>query len=436
MNQVVKFVKNKTKYFILFILAFLMISSDNLSPLNPIVYKTKLWVEDTFIFTGIKISEDEGLSSYGSHSIGLFNGEKDDLTTQELDNNFFDYHLKINKDYLDGNLELSENPDIKLSYYDRNTGFTVRLIPYLIHKTNIFGIQPSTYVENIYFILTSLIFAYLLKKIWDLEGVTTTLLFGFSHFFYWIFVIHSRAFATPYLISIIPFLIPFTGLSKYLYKKNVNFFFLTFVLLIPFLEHITVGYVQLIALLSGIFIKNNFRFLIDYIKNNFFKLGLSLFFSFLISQIIVVFQNYFFLNQSLSYTLESHWYHLTKRESGIGIWNCFGDGTSLDALNMYINSKIINLQIFELNYLYLTIISSGILIISTFAKKISQSTKETFYIYLISLFLTLVWFVITKSHSLCHPHFQPMLYLYSTFPLIVIFYGRLIRDIFKNKVII
>ena len=215
----------------------------------------------------------------------------------------------------------------------------------------------------------------------------------------------------------------------------MNFFFLTFVLLIPFLEHITVGYVQLIALLSGIFIKNNFRFLIDYIKNNFFKLGLSLFFSFLISQIIVVFQNYFFLNQSLSYTLESHWYHLTKRESGIGIWNCFGDGTSLDALNMYINSKIINLQIFELNYLYLTIISSGILIISTFAKKISQSTKETFYIYLISLFLTLTWFVITKSHSLCHPHFQPMLYLYSTFPLIVIFYGRLIRDIFKNKVI-
>ena len=169
MNQVVIFAKNKSKYFILFVLAFLMISSDSLSPLNPIVYKTKLWVEDTFIFTGIKISEDEGLSSYGSHSIGLFNGEKDDLTTQELDNNFFDYHLKINKNYLDGNLELSENPDIKLSYYDRNTGFTVRLIPFFIHKTNIFGIQPSTYVENIYFILTSLIFAYLLKKIWDLE---------------------------------------------------------------------------------------------------------------------------------------------------------------------------------------------------------------------------------------------------------------------------
>ena len=122
MNQVVKFAKNKIKYFILFVLAFSMISSDNLSPLNPIVYKTKLWVEDTFIFTGIKISQDEGLSSYGSHSIGLFNGEKDDLTTQELDNNFFDYHLKINKDYLDGKLELSENPDINLSYYDRNTG--------------------------------------------------------------------------------------------------------------------------------------------------------------------------------------------------------------------------------------------------------------------------------------------------------------------------
>ena len=79
MNQVVIFAKNKSKYFILFVLAFLMISSDSLSPLNPIVYKTKLWVEDTFIFTGIKISENEGLSSYGSHSIGLFNGEKDDL---------------------------------------------------------------------------------------------------------------------------------------------------------------------------------------------------------------------------------------------------------------------------------------------------------------------------------------------------------------------
>ena len=342
--------------------------------------------------------------------------------------------MKINKDYLDGKLELSENPDINLSYYDRNTGFTVRLIPFLIHQTNIFGIQPSTYVENFYFVLTSIIFAYLLKKIWEIEGIITALLFGFSHFFYWIFIVHTRAFATPYLISIIPFLIPFTGLNKYLYKKNVNFYFLTFVLLIPFLEHITVGYVQLIALLSGIFLKNNFSFLINYIKSNFFKLGFSLFFSLLISQIVVVLQNYFFLNQSLSYTLESHWYHLTKRESGVGIWNCFGDGTYIDALNMYINSKIINLQIFELNYLYLTIISLVIFIISTLFNKVSQSTKETFYIYLISLFLTIFWFMITKSHSLCHPHFQPMLYLYSTFPLIVIFYGRLIRDLFKNKI--
>tara|TARA_Y100000816_G_scaffold263735_1_gene222331 strand:- start:2300 stop:3610 length:1311 start_codon:yes stop_codon:yes gene_type:complete len=434
MNNVIKFGKNKSKYFVLFVLAFSFISSDSLSPLNPIVYKTKLWVEDTFIFTGIKISEDEGLSSYGSHSIGLLNSEKDGLTTQELDNNYFDYHLKINKDYLDGKLELSDNSDIQLSYYDRNTGFTVRLIPFLIHQTNIFGIQPSTYVENFYFVLTSIIFAYLLKKIWETEGIITSLLFGLSHFLYWIFIIHTRAFATPYIISIIPFIIPFTGLSKYLYKKNVNFYFLTFVLLIPFLEHITVGYVQLIALLTGIFLKNNFSFLINYIKNNFFKLGFSLFFSLLISQIVVVLQNYFFLNQSLSYTLESHWYHLTKRESGVGIWNCFGDGTYFDAFNMYINSKIINLQIFELNYLYLTIISLGILIISTLVNKVSKSTKETFYIYLISLFSTITWFMITKSHSLCHPHFQPMLYLYSTFPLIVIFYGRLIRDLFKNKI--
>ena len=434
MNNVIKFGKNKFKYFVLFVLAFSFISSDSLSPLNPIVYKTKLWVEDTFIFTGIKISEDEGLSSYGSHSIGLLNSEKDGLTTQELDNNYFDYHLKINKDYLDGKLELSDNSDIQLSYYDRNTGFTVRLIPFLIHQTNIFGIQPSTYVENFYFVLTSIIFAYLLKKIWETEGIITSLLFGLSHFLYWIFIIHTRAFATPYIISIIPFIIPFTRLSKYLYKKNVNFYFLTFVLLIPFLEHITVGYVQLIALLTGIFLKNNFSFLINYIKNNFFKLGFSLFFSLLISQIVVVLQNYFFLNQPLSYTLESHWYHLTKRESGVGIWNCFGDGTYFDAFNMYINSKIINLQIFELNYLYLTIISLGILIISTLVNKVSKSTKETFYIYLISLFSTITWFMITKSHSLCHPHFQPMLYLYSTFPLIVIFYGRLIRDLFKNKI--
>ena len=434
MNKVIKFGKNKFKYFVLFVLTFSFISSDSLSPLNPIVYKTKLWVEDTFIFTGIKISEDEGLSSYGSHSIGLLNSEKDGLTTQELDNNYFDYHLKINKDYLDGKLELSDDSDIQLSYYDRNTGFTVRLIPFLIHQTNIFGIQPSTYVENFYFVLTSIIFAYLLKKIWETEGIITSLLFGLSHFLYWIFIIHTRAFATPYLISIIPFIIPFTRLSKYLYKKNINFYFLTFVLLIPFLEHITVGYVQLIALLTGIFLKNNFSFLINYIKNNFFKLGFSLFFSLLISQIVVVLQNYFFLNQSLSYTLESHWYHLTKRESGVGIWNCFGDGSYFDAFNMYINSKIINLQIFELNYLYLTIISLGILIISTLVNKVSKSTKETFYIYLISLFSTITWFMITKSHSLCHPHFQPMLYLYSTFPLIVIFYGRLIRDLFKNKI--
>ena len=84
MNNVIKFAKNKIKYFILFVLAFLIYRQITLSPLNPIVYKTKLWVEDTFIFTGIKISEDEGLSSYGSHSIGLFNGEKDDLNNSRI----------------------------------------------------------------------------------------------------------------------------------------------------------------------------------------------------------------------------------------------------------------------------------------------------------------------------------------------------------------
>ena len=130
--------KSVLKGILVFFVVFLFLSSEQFSPLNPLVYKTKLWVEDTYIFGGIRISEEQGLSSYGNHSVGLLNDKKEGLTTQELDNNYYDYHLQINKDYLDGKLKLSDNPDIQFGYYDRNTGFTVRILPYIIYKTNIF----------------------------------------------------------------------------------------------------------------------------------------------------------------------------------------------------------------------------------------------------------------------------------------------------------
>ena len=63
-------------------------------------------------------------------------------------------------------------------------------------------------------------------------------------------------------------------------------------------------------------------------------------------------------------------------------------------------------------------------------KKIPPTSNELLILYLASLSLTILWFIITKSHALCHPHFQPMLFLYSSFPLITIYFGRIIRDTF------
>ena len=423
--------KSVLKGILVFFVVFLFLSSEQFSPLNPLVYKTKLWVEDTYIFGGIRISEEQGLSSYGNHSVGLLNDKKEGLTTQELDNNYYDYHLQINKDYLDGKLKLSDNPDIQFGYYDRNTGFTVRILPYIIYKTNIFDVLPSFYVENFYFTLTSLIFGFIINKIWQKEGFLVAILFAFSHFFYWIFIVHARSFATPYLICIIPFLIPFTKYSKYLYKKRFNFYFMTLVLLVPFLEHITVGYLHIVALLSGIYLNNDLKFLKKFIMANFFKLGVALVSSLLISQIIVVLQNYFFLGQSFGSTMQSHWYNLTKREDGTGVFSCFGESSYFDVVEMYLTSNIINLKIFELNYLNLTLISLIIYFaVKIFLKKIPPTSNELLILYLASLSLTILWFIITKSHALCHPHFQPMLFLYSSFPLITIYFGRIIRDTF------
>ncbi len=423
--------KSLFKYLSITFLVFLFISTSKFSPLNPLVYETRLWVEDTYIFGGVRISEEQGLSSYGNHSVGLLNDKKEGLTTQGIENNYYDYHLQINKDYLDGKLELSDNPDIQLGYYDRNTGFTVRILPYLIYKTNIFKFLPSFYIETVYFIFTSIIFAFITNKVWKKEGFLVALIFAFSHFFYWIFIVHARSLATPYLISIIPFLIPFTKYSKYLYKKRYNFYFMTFVLLVPFLEHITVGYLHIVALLSGIYLNNDLKFLKKFIMDNFFKLGFALTSSLLISQIIVILQNYFFLGQSFVSTMQSHWYNLTKREDGTGVFSCFGESSYFDVVEMYLGSNIINLKIFELNYLNLTLISLIIYFaVKIFLKKIPPTSNELLILYLASLSLTILWFIITKSHALCHPHFQPMLFLYSSFPLITIYFGRIIRDIF------
>ena len=432
MTFIVENFKEILKATIIISIVFLFISNSQISPLNPIVYKTKLWVEDTYVFGGIRISEEEGLSSYGNHSVGLLNDTKEGLTTQDVENNYYEYHLEINKNYLDKKLELSDNPDIQLGYYDRNTGFTVRTIPYLIHKTNIFSIKPSTYVENFYFLITSIFFGYMVLKILEKEGFFVAATFFSAHMMYWIFIIHTRSFATPYLICIIPFLIPFTRFAKYLYNKKYNFYFMSLILLVPFLEHITVGYLHIFSLLTGIYIKNNLSFLKEFIYNNFFKLGFALGLALLISQIIVILQNYFFLGQSFRYTLESHWYNLTKRADGEGVFYCYGEGSVLDVVDMYMGSKIINLKLFDLNYLNLTIVSFVVFLIIKFGfnNKLSRN-NEVFYLYLVSLFFTITWFVITKSHALCHPHFQPMLFLYSTFPIITMYYGRIIQDVYS-----
>ena len=210
--------RRRLKYLLITIVVYLFISSNQFSPLNHSrCYETRLWVEDTFIFSGIRISQEQGLGSYGGHSIGLINNVKADFTSQDLENNYYSYHLQINKDYLDKKIDLDTYSEIELSYYDRNTGFTVRLIPYLIYKTNIFNFTPSSYVENIYFIFTSLLFASF-KKINDKEGFLASLIFALSHFSYWIFIIHTRSFATPYLVCAYShFFITFTKYSKYIF---------------------------------------------------------------------------------------------------------------------------------------------------------------------------------------------------------------------------
>jgi hypothetical protein len=100
---------------------------------------------------------------------------------------------------------------------------------------------------------------------------------------------------------------------------------------------------------------------------------------------------------------------------------------------MYVNSKILNLQIFELTYFNLTLITVVFVLTMKYPlKRYIKISEEAFYLYLGALFLTMLWFTITKSHALCHPHFQPMLFLYSTFPLISLFYGRLVRSIYEK----
>ena len=58
--------RRRLKYLLITIVVYLFISSNQFSPLNPLVYETRLWV-GTFIFSGIRISEEQGLGSYGGH---------------------------------------------------------------------------------------------------------------------------------------------------------------------------------------------------------------------------------------------------------------------------------------------------------------------------------------------------------------------------------
>ena len=101
------------------------------------------------------------------------------------------------------------------------------------------------------------------------------------------------------------FLLLLQNIQNIFFNKKYNYFFITAILLVPFLEHITVGYLHVFSLLTGIYLNNNKEFLINFVRENLIKLATSLFSALFISQLIVLFQDFYLVGQPIRYTLES-----------------------------------------------------------------------------------------------------------------------------------
>lgn len=422
-----------------FIFTFL-ITSNNILGINPLVYSNNFDERDAHIYSGVKLTVEEGLFSFGGFSSGFI--PKDfNLNAQNIENNYYLILTDLNKYYLDNNIDknflLQEN-DIEI--FAKEPFIFSRFVPYLFYKLNIFGIQPSVFIENIYYIISALTFSTLAIKFKTLFNFNVAFIFTFMSFTFPLFIMQLRSLAIPYLIGVSPLIFGMFIKETDLLNK-ISVFKLSFIFLIPFLNGIVSGYTVILSYLTGCFLVHGYSKTKNFIIKNIFPLISSFILSVFLSQIVIVLQSALFNNVNISKSILLQLNSFLKRYKSeiyisggeIGLSSVIKDSCIetkvFENILNYLNVKLIDLIYIEITLSMLILLATFVLFIQLIF--LNQKKLTEYYMFLIFSFLTTMsWIIITNGHSACHLHFQPKLFIYSLLPIFYVYLGLFIDFIF------
>jgi len=414
-------------YFFVFLSIFYVSTAEYLPRINPIILKTRFAEDDAFILSGIKFSEEEGLSSYGGMLVGFSAGSE--YTSESINKNLYEKTLEINRNFLNGNYDNDYYSKFDLFTYSRESGVYSRLFPYILDKLNIFNISRSLYVENMYLIISTLCFMYILQKVKNSFGIFSFIIFFFFHIFCYFFILNIKAYSMPYFVNIIP-LIAGLNYERFPNKNISKVFYFTIIFLLTFLMNVHSGIVLILSFLTGVYIKGKKNIFKNFIKENLKLLIISNFLAFGVSQFLVISQNILFNSYTLVESLNNQLFGYLKRTRDYSISGTCSDGNYVDVFLEYFNLKIYDFILFEIKIHHLILLTIILLFVSLTYKEEENIYFGKFTLY--SIFGTFLMLALFKGHSLCHTHMQPKIFLYSFIPNFSIFLTSSLVTILKK----
>jgi len=388
-------------------------------PVSSLLFLNKFSQHESYVITGIKYSNDYGITSYGMFPVGYIY-EDQELNGYSVENNIYKATDILNNQYYSSNY-LPDN--VSRVTYSKSGGLTARLIPYLISKTNIFQLDMHLYISFVHFSISFLSFSLIVLRLFQKYNFLTPIIFICLNLMNSFFITIISSITTSYAYLSLPLAaMTFQKIrNKILYKNDFLITYLIYFICLS--SSRTQGFIPFFVFLSGIILfdkkdiklKNHKIFMI----NNF----LIFMISYISVELFTVLQRLIFLKISLKDSLDVFLSSLGKYDiynTQEVIVNSCSQGGYKTYIFEFINTKLIDLIFYELDVVHILIF---ILTIRLF--NISLKSKKMFNFTLMMLGIVFVWFFLIKGAFLCHLHVYPRYLLYTFLPVLSVFIGNI-----------
>jgi len=387
-------------------------------PVNHLLFLNKFSQHENFVITGIKYSNESGITSYDMFPVGYVYEDKD-LNGFSLEKNIYKATDELNRSYYLGE-GLPKN--VSRVTYAKSSGFVTRLVPFLISKTNIFNIDMYIYISFFYLSISFLSFSIIANKIFNTQNLFSSIIFIFLNILNGYFITSIYSFNSSYFY----FALPLVVLSNDNLRKKIlikNNFTLTFLMyLMSLFAERTQGYLPFFIFLMGItmFEKINIHLVKDkkFLIRNFTIFCLAYF----TTELATIIQKVYISKATLDNIISSFISSLQKynlfNSSNTYLDSCASGGYS-NFLIEFLNIKVLDFILFEIDLFGLILL----LILLTFYSS-KQEIKSKFYASIFCLSITFIWFMLIKGAFLCHLHVYPRYLLYSFLPIFSVALGN------------